>query len=152
MNKVYLALGSNLGNRKANIVRATYMISKRMIVLKISKLYETKPVGYANQPDFINAVIKVETLLTPQQVLSVAKSIEDELKRIKTIKDGPRTIDIDVLFYNDKVINEEGLIIPHPRIQQRSFVLEPMIDVSPDYVHPVLGKNMTMLYEELRSL
>ena len=139
MQPVYIALGTNLGNRKKNLSDALAALSKELTLLKQSSIYETQPWGYLNQPRFLNMVVETDTLLFPQDLLSHLKDIETQMGRQKTFKNGPRIIDLDILFYGDTVINTEDLIIPHPRIQERGFVLVPLNDIAKEFIHPVLN-------------
>ena len=130
-NKVYLSLGSNIGNRQKYIESAIELIGKtqRIKILKKSGLYETSPVGYVEQDLFLNAVIKIETDFSAREILKIINKIENELDRKREIKWGPRTIDIDILIFSDKKINETDLIIPHKEMLNRLFVLVPLIEI-----------------------
>ena len=128
----YLGIGSNLGDRGKNIRSAIKKINslKGTRVIKVSKMIETKPVGGpAKQPKFLNASLKINTAFSPLTLLNKLKKIEQELGRVKTVRYGARTIDLDILFYGDKVINTEKLTLPHPKIFQRRFVIEPLLEV-----------------------
>jgi 2-amino-4-hydroxy-6-hydroxymethyldihydropteridine diphosphokinase len=148
MPVVFLGLGSNICNKEDHINKALTFISELYEVKKISHLYLTEPVGNIKQDWFLNCVVEVETDVDPKKLLSSIKSIERTLGRTKTVKKGPRIIDIDILFYGDHVINTKDLVIPHPFMQERLFVLRPMMDINPDFVHPVLKKSIHELYEE----
>lgn len=130
-NKVYLSLGSNIGNRQKYIESAIELIGKtqRIKILKKSGLYETSPVGYVEQDLFLNAVIKIETDFSAREILKIINKIENELDRKREIKWGPRTIDIDILIFSDKKIDEMDLIIPHKEMLNRLFVLVPLIEI-----------------------
>ena len=130
-NKVYLSLGSNIGNRQEYIERAVELIGKTegIEILKKSGLYETSPVGYVEQDLFLNAVIKIETDFSEREILKIINKIENELDRKREIRWGPRTIDIDILIFSDKKINETDLIIPHKEMLNRLFVLVPLIEI-----------------------
>ena len=130
-NKVYLSLGSNIGNRQEYIERAVELIGKTegIKILKKSGLYETSPVGYVEQDLFLNAVIKIETDFSAREILKIINKIENELDRKREIRWGPRTIDIDILIFSDKKINETDLIIPHKEMLNRLFVLVPLIEI-----------------------
>ncbi len=146
----YLGIGSNLGNREENCEQAVELLIKKEIkLIKRSSLYETEPWGVKEQPAFINMVIKAETILTPEELLNTLKTIESALGRREAIRRGPRIIDLDILFYDDLVINTPELEIPHAGIKDRKFVLKPLSDIAPDKVHPVLKKNMRTLLSEL---
>ncbi len=139
MAEVYLGLGSNLGDREGNILKAIGRLRERVRILRVSSLYETEPVGYTEQPWFLNAVCAGETALSPHALLDFIKSIERELGRTGGVRWGPRPIDIDILFYNSLVFSDAALTIPHPRLHERRFVLVPLAEVAPDLVHPGLG-------------
>ena len=146
----YIAIGSNLGDKEANLKNAIDIInSGETKVLSISKFYETKPVGYLEQENFLNGAIKVKTLLTPKQLMDTLLIIELKLKRERIIKWGPRTIDLDVLLYDDLVTSSEDIIVPHPRMQERGFVLKPLADIAPYVVHPLLRKRIIDILDEL---
>ena len=130
-NKVYLSLGSNIGNRQEYIESAIELVGKRegIKILKKSGLYETSPIGYVEQDLFLNAVIKIETDFSEREILKIINKIENELDRKREIRWGPRTIDIDILIFSDKKINETDLIIPHKEMLNRLFVLVPLIEI-----------------------
>lgn len=130
-NKVYLSLGSNIGNRQEYIESAIELVGKTegIKILKKSRLYETSPVGYVEQDLFLNAVIKIETDFSEREILKIINKIENELDRKREIRWGPRTIDIDILILSDKKINETDLIIPHKEMFNRLFVLVPLIEI-----------------------
>ena len=134
---VYLALGSNLGNRAANLKEAIAALSPQMDVKAKSKVYETPPWGYTEQEKFLNQVLKVKTYLEPVPLLKHIKRLEVALGRTSSFQNGPRLIDMDILFYDDLVLETPELTIPHPRVHERGFVLLPMLDIAPDFVHPV---------------
>jgi 2-amino-4-hydroxy-6-hydroxymethyldihydropteridine diphosphokinase len=137
---VYIALGTNLGERLANLREAIESMPPEVTVLTESHVYETLPWGYEDQPDFLNMVVKAETDLEPESLLNYLKQLEVELGREQNFRWGPRLIDLDILFYDDLVIESPPLVIPHPRLHERAFVLVPLADVAADYVHPVLGE------------
>lgn len=149
---VYLALGSNLGNRLANLKNAVSNLPPQMDVKKKSPVYETPPWGYADQPPFLNQVVMVETYMQPENLLSHLKRLETVFGREPSFENGPRLIDIDILFYDDMVFNSPPLVIPHPRLHQRAFVLVPLNDIAPDFVHPVLGKAVSELLLDVERL
>jgi dihydroneopterin aldolase/2-amino-4-hydroxy-6-hydroxymethyldihydropteridine diphosphokinase len=139
MATTYLCLGSNLGDRKSNIKRALEEIGKSGInIVRKSSLYETEPTGIKAQPLFFNLCAEAETALAPRALLAAVKSVEASLGRQKTMKWGPRIIDIDILFYDNIILKDEGLVIPHPEIENRKFVLVPMSEIAADFVHPAL--------------
>lgn len=147
MPVVYLGIGSNIGDKEANITQALRLISKICEVKKKSHLYHTEPIGNTEQDWFLNCVVEIETDIDPKHLLSSFKSIERTLGRTKTTKNGPRTIDIDILFYGTRIVKTKNLVIPHPLLQERLFVLQPMMDLNPDFVHPVLQKPIQELYK-----
>lgn len=152
MNKVYIAFGSNIGDRRAAIEEALSMVEKNgMKITKKSNIYETEPYGYLDQPPFVNGAIEVETELSCRDVLERLLGIEKELGRVRLIRWGPRIIDLDILFFNDEVYDEEDLKVPHIDMQNRDFVLRPLNDICPDYMHPVLHKTVSELLEELEK-
>ena len=134
----YIALGANIGDTLANLRSALKILDDgdNCSAVAISSLYTTKAVGVEDQPDFINAVIKVKTLLSPNELLKLCNDIERKLGRERTIRWGPRVIDIDILVYNDAIVNEENLVIPHPRMMERAFVLVPLAEIAPDLILP----------------
>ena len=149
---VYLGLGTNLGDRMNNLLQAVQALPLEITLQRASQVYETKPEGYLTQPDFLNQVLETETTLPPMDLLISLKQLENQLGRQKTFKDGPRLIDIDILFYDNKVIELPGLIIPHPRLAGRAFVLAPLVELAPDFYHPVIGKTIRELLESVSRI
>lgn len=143
MNKIYLLLGSNIGNSKASLAKATQHIEKQIgHVARQSGLYSTAAWGNIKQPDFLNQVVVVETKLHPLQTMQTILDIEKNMGRVRTVKNAPRIIDIDILFFNKEIINKPELIVPHPQIQNRRFVLVPLNQLSPNLKHPVLKETI----------
>jgi 2-amino-4-hydroxy-6-hydroxymethyldihydropteridine diphosphokinase len=140
----YIALGSNIGNREDNLNKAIEMLrqNEEIEVTKISSYINTAPVGFTDQPDFLNAVVEIKTTLCPHKLLEICSGIEKNLKRERIIHWGPRTIDLDILLYEDLILNDEDLIIPHPRMHEREFVLTPLKEIAPKAFHPVLKKTI----------
>lgn len=152
MNSAYLLLGSNLDDRHVMIHRAIIKIGDRIgQILQFSSLYESEPWGFSSEDRFLNQVVIVETMLSPARLLSEILGIEEDLGRKRTPGSKgyhSRTIDIDILFYNDLILREEQLNIPHPRIHERMFTLVPLCELNEDFIHPVSGKSMKQLKSE----
>ena len=147
-HKTHLLIGGNLGDRLANLAAARRLISQRIgNVVKASSLYETQPWGNADQPDFLNQALEVATELPPLVVLKVILEIEKQLGRQRADKWSARTIDIDILFYDAKVLNTKDLTLPHPNLHERNFALVPMLEIAPNKQHPISKKNIEELYE-----
>lgn len=151
MTTIYLGLGSNMGDRESNLEGALRMLAHKVTIGKISSVYETEPVGYSEQPWFLNLVCCGETRLGPFDLLSFAKDIEARLGRIPSFPNAPRPIDIDILFYDQEIMDTEELSIPHPRINERAFVLIPLADVALSLFHPALGKTIEVMVSELED-
>ncbi|MCC6298867.1 MAG: 2-amino-4-hydroxy-6-hydroxymethyldihydropteridine diphosphokinase [Anaerolineales bacterium] len=142
---VYLALGSNMGNRLMNLKEAISSLAPQMEVKAKSAVYETPPWGFEDQEKFLNQVVRVETYLKPEQLLKHLKRLEVALGRKESVKNGPRLIDIDILFYDDLVLYSPALTIPHPFMHERGFVLVPLMEIASDFVHPVRKKTVREL-------
>ncbi|MBK9337627.1 MAG: 2-amino-4-hydroxy-6-hydroxymethyldihydropteridine diphosphokinase [Lewinellaceae bacterium] len=144
---VFLGIGSNVGDRAANL-RTAYNHIHRLIgkVAKFSHIYETEPWGNEEQEAFLNQVIMINTTMDPRELLEAATKIEREMGRVRKEKWGPRIIDIDILFYGKRIIRDKGLEIPHPELHKRAFVLVPLLEIAPDLMHPVLKKPIDELY------
>lgn len=146
LKTVYLSLGSNVGDREAHLRAAIERLrSPKLAVKRISPVYETAPVDLEDQPKFLNLVVEIETELFPMQLLSRTQRIEQDLGRERRIPKGPRTIDIDILLFGKFLIQSPKLTVPHPRMHERRFAMEPMVDLSPDLRHPVFKKTMREL-------
>lgn len=155
MSRVFLSLGSNLGDRLSNIQQAvsSLSMSEHIKIIKTSSFYETEPWGNKNQDWFINACIAIDTDFTCEELLKYCQNIEAQLGRIRKANEkwSQRVIDIDILMYDDKIINSSNLTIPHPLMHLRAFVLVPMLEVKADLVHPIFNKEISELYDELTN-
>jgi 2-amino-4-hydroxy-6-hydroxymethyldihydropteridine diphosphokinase len=152
MSIIHLGIGSNLGNREENCERAIGLLEENGIkVTRRSSMIETEPWGIEEQPKFINMAVEAETALSPEELLAILKKIEVDIGREPTLRWGPRSIDLDILFYDDIVLKTRELEIPHPGIKEREFVLKPLAEIAPDKVHPVLKTDIRKLLLELRN-
>ncbi len=152
MKKVFLSLGSNMGDRPANLREAAArMETPRFRVTRLSSFYETAPIGLTGQAWFVNVVAEANTSLFPMMLLNHCQQVERLMGRKKTVLNGPRKIDIDILLYAHLVIDSKRLCVPHPRMHERRFVLEPMLELAPDLPHPVLRKTMLDLFTAVKG-
>ncbi len=152
MTIAYLGIGSNLGDRKKFIDSAITRLSEtpKLTVLRVSSIYETEPVGGPKgQEKFLNGVIEIDTSLKPKELFDICKVIEKDLGRVKTEIDGPRTVDLDILIFNKLILNDPDLVIPHPRMHHREFVLKGFAELNEQLVHPVLNRKIVDLYTDL---
>ncbi len=151
MERVFIALGSNLGDREENLDRALEAMAAIVDITARSSIYETDPAYVLDQPSFLNMVIAGETGLRAGPLLGELKRIEAEIGRVPTRRNGPRVIDLDILYYGDQVMKTDSLIVPHPRIAERSFVLEPLCEIAPEWRHPVLKMTSRELLAALKN-
>jgi 2-amino-4-hydroxy-6-hydroxymethyldihydropteridine diphosphokinase len=150
-NDVYLAFGSNIGDRRTNIIRALQLLANVVSFTQISSLYETEPVGYLAQPRFLNGVCHGTTSLDPQSLLQFAKATEAWLGRQQTVRNGPRTIDIDILLYDTSTVHDSNLTIPHPRMIERAFVMVPLKEIAANLFIPQYQQTITELLARLTT-
>ncbi len=153
-SKVCIAAGANLGDKEETLKEAIERINdkKDCIVTKVSDFYTTNPVGYENQDKFVNCVFEIDTLQTPSELMDTLLEIEQEFKRERIIRWGPRTLDLDIIFYDDIISYDEHILIPHPRAHERQFVMKPMCDINPYFIHPVYRKRIIDISNQLGEL
>jgi len=148
----YLCLGSNLEAREANLRQALTLLFTKVTLEDVSSIYETEPVGYKDQPLFLNLVCRITTNLSPEELLCLVKDIETKMGRLPSKqRNSPRLIDIDILFYNDKIMETQDLTIPHPHLQDRAFVLIPLVEIAPDLIHHKLDKSIVQLANDVKG-
>jgi 2-amino-4-hydroxy-6-hydroxymethyldihydropteridine diphosphokinase len=147
MTITYLSCGANQGDRRANLEYALEALKAGGVILKASSIYETEPVGFRDQPWFLNLAIEMETRLTPHELLDLCQNIENSRARVRAFTNAPRTLDIDILLYGNITMNEPRLTIPHPRMTERKFVLQPLAQIAPAFLHPLLKQSVLSLLE-----
>ncbi|MBO8153457.1 2-amino-4-hydroxy-6-hydroxymethyldihydropteridine diphosphokinase [Thermovirga sp.] len=152
MSLVAISMGSNLGNRLSSLRKAILLLKKEGFnIIKTSDVFETPPFGVTNQPRFLNACLLMDTEINPADLLEKLKKIENEVGRIQRFRWGPREIDLDIIFYDEKVIDGPSLKVPHPHMHERPFVLIPLKQISPQWVHPILKKTVEQMAEDLHE-
>ena len=149
MNKVYLLIGGNMGNRMANLENALNLIGSNLgTIIQVSSLYETAAWGLTDQPSFLNQAVLIHSKLSATELMLAILAIEKSMGRERSIPLGPRNIDIDIIYFNNEIVNNERVTIPHPRIAERRFVLLPLVEIAPHYIHPILSKSNTLLLKD----
>ncbi len=153
MTRVFIGLGSNIGDRKKNLEEAMRLLDTPpdIKVEKGSSLYTTEPIGYVGQDWFLNSVVEISTLLSPMDLLHRCQAIEEQMGRVRIMLWGPRTIDLDILLYGEEIVEDDELIIPHPNMHKRGFVLVPLAEIAPEVIHPKLNKKASELLRQLKD-
>lgn len=146
---IVLSLGSNLADRESNLAAAVAALAPQVVVKEASSLFETEPWGFVDQPDFLNQILLAETRLSAPDLLLYIKDLEAQIGRVPNFRYGPRLVDIDIIFYGDQIIREPNLVIPHPRFQERAFVLVPLVEIAPDLTIPGTDQVVSDLLLEL---
>lgn len=149
LHQVFLALGANVGDKENHIEQAITLLNECMQDITVAPFYYSKAVGYEAQDDFLNTALVGGTYLSPTELLVTIKEIEQRIGRIQRFRWGPREIDIDILFYEAQIIENPGLQIPHPRLFERDFVLQPLLDLDPEFIHPSFLRSVQSLYDDL---
>lgn len=151
-SRAFISIGSNIGDKEANLNKGIELLTKdsNIRLVKTSSYIKTEPWGYENQEEFLNCAIEIQTILSARELIGKTQGIEQDMKREKIIKWGPRIIDLDIIFFNDEINNEEDLVIPHPRMEEREFVLEPLNEIAPNMMHPVINKRVWEILKEVK--
>jgi 2-amino-4-hydroxy-6-hydroxymethyldihydropteridine diphosphokinase len=147
---VYLGLGSNLGDRIANLQKGATLLAERVGEIEVSSVYRTMPVGFSSQPEYLNAACRVRTRFGPFELMHAIRSIETDVGRVRTVKNGPRTLDVDILLFGSAKLRSSAVTVPHPRLGERAFALEPLAELAPLLRHPTLGLTISQLLASLR--
>ena len=150
-HRVFLSLGSNLGDRQMNLSKAMHLLKPEVCIDSVSSLYETEPWGVHEQPSFLNCALAANTALTPHELLAKLKSIEKDMGRQPTIRNGPRLIDLDILLYDELILSTDDLIIPHPRMLERAFVLVPLAEIAGSLIHPINKLSFRQLESDIKK-
>jgi len=149
MAKVFFGLGSNIGDKKQNLHKALDLLKEKCVIKKVSSFYKSAPMYYEDQDWFVNAAAEVDTHLSPQELMSFLEKTEKKMGRVRHMKNGPRLIDLDILFYDDLITEAKEHTIPHPKLRERSFVLVPLAEIAPEFIDPLTKKTIEELLMEL---